>query len=196
MSDGTIFPTAWSVDGSHLYVGVMPQVFSEYLYNHTAALFSLSLATGEVDELLDASPVHETFYDFALSKDDARIAYVRLGDQPLELAFKELATGKVQSIELEPRFDAAGGGMTWSQDGRSLIFVATDFPEDNSNVQNTLFRWDTQTRELVKVFDLPEMLFVITDWDEENGLVTLRNYHEEVFFMLDLSTGEMQPISR
>ena len=191
MSDGTIFPINWSADGAHLYIGVMPQVFREYYYNRTAALFELNLETGERMEILDVGEIQKTFYDYSLSHDESKIVFVDLLKKPLQLSVKTFDTTETRSVQLDSKF-ASAGSIVWAQDDNSLIFLAVNF--SGNSVLSTLYKWDLQSGELTEMSQLPDMLgrlFFILEWNENKNFVMLKNYHAEEFFKIDLSTGEI-----
>ena len=191
MSEGTIFPTNWSSDGTHLYIGVMPQVFREYYYNRTAALFDLNLETGESIEILGVGEIQKTFYDYSLSHDENKIIFVDLLKKPLQLSVKTLDTRETRSVQLDSKF-ASAGSIVWAKDDNSLIFLAVNF--SGNSVLSTPYKWDIQSGELTAISQLPDMLgrlFFILEWDENKNFAILKNYHAEEFFKIDLSTGEI-----
>ena len=82
--------------------------------------------------------------------------------------------------------------MVWSQDDKSLMFLAVNF--SGNSVLNTLYQWNIETDELIEIVQLPDMLsrlFFIVKWDEEGNSVLLKNYHAEEFFIINLSSGEI-----
>lgn len=194
MSDGTLFVEQWSVDKGYLYIGVMPNVYTEFEFNRTAALFRLNLKTGETTEILDIEEAQNTFYDYSTSPDERRIAFIKLLKNPLQVEIKDFDTGKLQSIPLDPRFSTAGS-IAWSQDNRNLIFLAVDYNNDTPFVSTTVFQWDGQEKRLKELCQLTDKLFFIVKWDEENKHVTLRDYFDEALFDLDTTNGQLTPIS-
>ena len=194
ISDGTLFVEQWSVDKGYLYIGVMPNVYTEFEFNRTAALFRLNLKTGETTEILDIEEAQNTFYDYSTSPDERRIAFIKLLKNPLQVEIKDFDTGKLQSIPLDPRFSTAGS-IAWSQDNRNLIFLAVDYNNDTPFVSTTVFQWDGQEKRLKELCQLTDKLFFIVKWDEENKHVTLRDYFDEALFDLDTTNGQLTPIS-
>ena len=191
ISDGRIFPAAWSADEIHLYIGVMPEVYREYYYNRTAALFALNLYTGERKEVLDRGIVQETFYDYSISYNGSKIAFINLLKKPLEIHSKDFDSSEILSAQLDSKF-ASAGSMIWAADDNSLIFLAVNF--SGNSVLSTLYKWNIQTGELIEIVQLPDMLgrlFFIVKWNEKNNSVLLKNYYAEEFFNVDLSTGEI-----
>lgn len=194
MSDGTIFVEEWSVDKGYLYIGVMPNVYTEFEFNRTAALFRLNLKTGETTEILETEEVQNTFYDYSISPDESKIAFIKLLKNPLQIEIKDFDTGKLQSIPLDPGFSTAGS-IAWSQNNRNLIFLAVDYNNNTPFVSTTVFQWDGQEKRLKELCQLTDKLFFIVKWDEENKRITLRDYFEEALYELDTTNGQLTPIS-
>ncbi|MFN8385077.1 MAG: hypothetical protein U0X92_01480 [Anaerolineales bacterium] len=194
MSDGIIFPANWSADGNFLYIGVSPQVYSEYLYERTAALFRLNLHSGEINEVLEPDEVQKTFYDYSVSPNEKRIAYINLSKNPLQVKIKDFDTDQFQSPPLDPKFSTAGS-IVWSKDNSNIIFMAVVFNEEISYATTTIFEWDNQEKRLKEIGQLTDRLFFIVKWNEDDKRITLRDYFKEEFFELDIISGQLTPVS-
>jgi hypothetical protein len=193
MSSGIIYVEQWSADEGYLYIGTMPNVYTEFEFNRTAALFRLNLRTGEIAEILAPDEVQNTFYDYSISPDEERIAFIKLLKNPLQMKIRNFDSDQPQPIPLDSRFSTAGS-IVWSQDNRDIIFLAVDY-NNPSVISTTVFQWDDREKMLKEIGQLTDRLFFITKWDEENGHVTLRDYFEEVFFELDTINGQLTPVS-
>ena len=194
MSEGAIFVEHWSADKNYLYIGVMPNVYTEFEFNRTAALFRLDLKTGETTEILGAEEVQKTFYDYSISPAESKIAFIKLLKSPLQVEIKNFASAETEAIQLDPSFSTAGS-IVWSQDSNNLIFLAVDYNNDAPFVFTTVFQWDDQENRLKEIAKLTDRLFFIVKWDEESKRIILRDYFEEEFFELDTISRQLTPVS-
>ncbi|MBA4137901.1 MAG: hypothetical protein C0518_11335 [Opitutus sp.] len=139
---GTWGATDWSPDDSQLLIG-------EFISANESRVFVLDLATKALTQL-NPQPKHADPISYGggrFTKDGKGLLFASDQDSEFQrLRYYDLATGKQEVLTPDIDWDIAG--MTLSDDGRTLAFVA------NENGVAKLYLLDTATRKRTPV-DLP-----------------------------------------
>jgi len=184
-------PVHWSIDGRYLYFTLfpftlLPQIDGELVYIAGSGLWQLALEDGELVQVL---PGEGQLWDFSISSDSTRLAYIQKSSDAIWLAVRDLRRGKEQRIRLS--WEAAqAGSITWSPDGSSLVLLLTrGFSWQDHRTRLILFdaishSWRTVLAEKPGLYRRLSWINDHTIYFEDSDLTA---------WVVDLTTGKVSP---
>jgi hypothetical protein len=190
---GVITPVAWSSDSSSLYfapeASIAEAPIGIRLYK---AVARIDMETGTWEKVLEES---DRYYDFAVSKDDAYLAYTQpqgnfSDNNSVILSVLNLRNGRETKYSLD---GFVGGNIVWSPYTTRFVFQI----QDPANGTSLLY-YDVDLDVLKYILKEEKSNFHISTWGEDN-LVLLQktSWSDRALsdWVLNPFTNEMMPVS-
>lgn len=150
----------WSQDGRYLYYTNQGTPDGCSINSSITGLYRLSLADGDVVELL---PGGRTLY-FSLSPDESKIAYTTYNGQQEVFVLRNVTNGDEKSVvPIETAKRAQTAGVVWSADGREIVLVFA-FDACALSKTSSIVHINRDTVSAKTLIEEDDRFFLIHDW--------------------------------
>ncbi len=190
---GNLIPVEWSSDSSSLYFGLEASIAEAPIGIHLyQAVARIDMETGAWEKVLEES---DRYYDFAVSNDNAYIAYTQpkgnfSDNHSVILSVQNIKNGRQAKYTLD---GFAGGNIVWSPFTTRFVFQIQDPAKGTS-----LLYYDVDLDVLKYILKDEKSNVLISSWGEDN-LVSLQKtgWSDRTItdWTLNPFTNEMTPLS-
>jgi hypothetical protein len=188
-----ITPVKWSSDSGSLFFAPEATIFEAPIgVKSYTAVAKIDVETGVWEKVLEET---DRYYDFAVSNDDAYLAYTqpveKFGDnKSVLLSIRNLKNGQEKRYSLD---GFRGGNIVWSPYRTRLVFQIQDPVGGNS----ALLYYDVDLDVLKYILKETKIDYQIETWGEDN-LVSLQKFDwsDRTFsdWVLNPFTHEITPV--
>lgn len=193
-SFGRLIPKHWSIDGKYLY-------FTPFeggdggcvIYNEGKALFRINLLSGEFFEIIAPSQDFSN-YNFSFSTDDIYLGLIETWREHPILKLHNLISDTQQEILLGEQYSGAGY-VIWSPDN-SYIFFSARSGNECDKMTYYLILMSMRSREQKIIMEgVRDETYQPIQWNDQNHVI-MAEWFSEIFYDLDLTTGNIVPYSQ
>lgn len=186
-----VTPVTWSSDSKLLYFAPEPYFDTPVGIRLYTAVARIDMETGIWEKILGET---DRYYDFAVSSDDAYLAYTQpaatfADNHSVILSIRNLKDGGEEKYTLE---GFVGGNIVWSPFAPRFVFQIQDPAAGSSIVY-----YDVESRLLKYLVQEEQNHFYLSSWGE-NNLVSLRKigWSDRALsdWMLNPFTNEINPV--
>ena len=183
------FPHHWYKDSRYLFI--IPTILLDGQEGPTFGLYRFDTQTGRISPFL---PFGESSYDFAFSSDDEYYVY-SYGMDEKYIHIQSLQSGKDQAIR-QPSEKGSTTHFLWAPDNTKFVFIY----QNDATKKNALLLFDTIQKAYTTLLENDQLHYdqfhylVPLKWIS-NTQLTLASPWDELQFLLNIETKELQPIS-